>query len=108
MAEGTGYTKEDGKYYYTTEDGIKTEVTAENDEAIKALQEAQNFANNAAFEAQDTNYQTMERMASSVGMTVDEFERYAETLYKVNGGTERFNDLSAAEKEELRETARLA
>ena len=108
LAEGTGYTKEDGKYYYTTEDGIKAEVTAENNEAIKALQEAQNFANNASFEAQDTNYQTIERMASSVGMTADKFDQYAETLYKVNGGTKEFNELSATEKQELRDTARLS
>lgn len=112
----TTYTDEEGRSAYGTDwdtykagltKGTSTRWVASEEvtEQMEKGQEAVDAANDAV---KDTDYQTVERMASSVGMATDEFDRYAETLYKVNGGTKDFNELSATEKQELRDTARLS
>ena len=109
-AKKQGYEQDaDGNWTKRDESGNQVRIeNPQSDPVIQALEQAEEAWKSSKASIEDTDYQTMERMAGSVSMTRDELVRYAKALYEVNGGTKDFNKLSSAEQQELYNTARLA
>jgi hypothetical protein len=75
MEQGYAYDSKTGIY---TKDG--NEVTAQQDDTVKYLEESRLNAEKLNANVSDVSYKTYERMASSVGMTVDEFEALKKSI----------------------------
>ena len=98
-ADGNTYTDKElrdkyGMAYDPDTLGLTDNGWTKSDGVTEAFENANEAVEKANGVIQDTDYQTIERMASSVGLTSDELTNFAATLANVNEGVEDFNSLS--------------
>lgn len=96
-ATDKGYKQEDGIWKKKDENGEYVKIAnPQSDPVIQAIEAIKEIKESASATVEDTGYQTMERIASSVDMTIQEFEDYANTINDTN---KLISDMT---KEELR------
>lgn len=91
-AKEAGYYEKDGLYYYDEE--FENPVTEIND----LLKQYKDSADQALYNISDVKTENINGLASSVGMTRDEFEAYTQAIYDNIGALEDWSSLSEEAK----------
>lgn len=99
---------ENGKLLYDSIESGETRFVSGTilTDGTKILQEVINSANDAAIETSEKIQESLEKMASDVGMSKQEFQDFTENLYKASGAVKDFNSLSPELKQEMYEIAK--